>query len=255
MSPATITNLRPGHMTEAEFDLERKKLRELYGDSSTEAGAKRDQALAVLFYKSGWTQEELAEKEAKTRQWVAYRLRFGRFLNFATAVANPESLPKNLNEWRFRSYWDRTEKTDTNERTRFREVSRLILEDLVAVRPRRPQIGKAIIKHFADSKWHQIETIAKEIDAPIDHVQETLEGISKNGNYNAKCERKKVGTHFQYRIFYSEKTISSNELTEKLGPIIKGLKEEGRKNMATMAPSAVAALAALLQRQLDEWTK
>jgi hypothetical protein len=39
-----------------------------------------------LFYRSGWTQEELAKKEGKSPQWVAQRIRFGRFLNFSTAV-------------------------------------------------------------------------------------------------------------------------------------------------------------------------
>jgi hypothetical protein len=37
------------------------KLTALYGESSVEAAAKRDQALALLFARSGWTQEQLAE--------------------------------------------------------------------------------------------------------------------------------------------------------------------------------------------------
>jgi hypothetical protein len=65
-----------------------------------EAAAKRDQALAVLFYRSGWTQEELAKKEAEltnkpmSQQRVAERLRFGRFLNFTASGSNSEILPK-----------------------------------------------------------------------------------------------------------------------------------------------------------------
>ena len=31
----------------------------------------REQALAALFYRSGWTQEELAKKEGKSQQWLA----------------------------------------------------------------------------------------------------------------------------------------------------------------------------------------
>jgi hypothetical protein len=38
-------------------------LRETYGDTAGEANARREQALAALFYRSGWTQEELAKKE------------------------------------------------------------------------------------------------------------------------------------------------------------------------------------------------
>jgi hypothetical protein len=59
-----------------------RRLRELYGDSNAEALAKRDQALAVLFSRSGWTQEELAKKEGTTQQSVTYRMRFGRFFEF-----------------------------------------------------------------------------------------------------------------------------------------------------------------------------
>jgi hypothetical protein len=41
--------------------------------------------------------------EDKTHQWVAYRLRFGRFLNFTTTVVKIDSLPNNPAERRFRS--------------------------------------------------------------------------------------------------------------------------------------------------------
>lgn len=58
--------------------------------------ARRDQALAALIYRTGWTQDELAKKEGKTHQWIAHRTRFGRFLDFATAVAKMKSLPNNL---------------------------------------------------------------------------------------------------------------------------------------------------------------
>src|SRR5262245_52706437 len=63
---------------------------------------KRDQALALLFYRSGWTQEELAEKEGKSVSWISYRLRFGRFLNFSTVVEKSENRPKAFTEGRFR---------------------------------------------------------------------------------------------------------------------------------------------------------
>jgi hypothetical protein len=50
-------------MPEEVYERERTRLREIYGDSSKEAGARFEQELAKLFYRSGWTQEELAKKE------------------------------------------------------------------------------------------------------------------------------------------------------------------------------------------------
>jgi hypothetical protein len=58
-----------------------------------------------------------------------------------------------------------------------------------------------------------------------------------------------------YRIFKQDKTVSVDELTEKLAPIIDGLIAEGKKNMATMVPATVAMFAAKLKRLLDEWAE
>ena len=100
----------------------RARLRELYGESSVEA--KRDQALAQLFARSGWTQEELGKKEGKSQDWISLRLRFGRFLNFTTAVVNSE-LPRNLTEWRFRELWEQTDKTETRLLRRLSRAAQL----------------------------------------------------------------------------------------------------------------------------------
>ena len=50
---------------------------------------------------------KLAQKEGKSQRWISYRLTFGRFLNFAPMGANSESLPNDLTERRFRSFWRR----------------------------------------------------------------------------------------------------------------------------------------------------
>jgi hypothetical protein len=118
----------------------------------------------------------------------------------------------------------------------------------------RPKIGATIVEQFGDGKWHLQATIAKALGTTEDHVATTLETMRKMQTYGAKSERKPVGTSFAFRIFPKENTISSRELVEKLGPIIKGLKTEGKKNAATMSPGTVAHLAAQLQKLLDQWT-
>lgn len=110
--------------SEARYEREREEIRQTYGDSSVEAAAMRDQALAGLFYRCGWTQEQLAKKEGCERRTVAQRVTFGRFLAFGATGA----IPRNMTERRFRSYWHRT--TGTNERQRFAAVAKLMQEDI-----------------------------------------------------------------------------------------------------------------------------
>jgi hypothetical protein len=243
-----------GRMSDAEYTIARAKLAETYGETSIEAAAKRDQALALLFHRSGWTQEELARKEGKTQQWVAYRMRFGRFLNFTTAVVNAETLPANLTEGRFRAHWEQADKDNPNERMRFQTALRLIHGDPVMNRRRR-QIGETIKEQFANGKWHKLSTISQGIEADEEHVRETLDGICKNQTYGCKAEKKRVGTHVEYRLYRMDKTVSVTELFERLEPIIKRMQVEGRKNMATMSPHKVAILASELDQLLHEWTE
>jgi hypothetical protein len=50
----------------------------------------------------------------------------------------------------------------------------------------------------------------------------------------ARLGRRQVGRAFEYRIFVATtSSVSPAELAEKLGPIIKDLEAQGRKNMAT----------------------
>jgi hypothetical protein len=251
---SAIAVLRSGQMTEQEYDRERAKFRETDGDSSIEVAAKRDQAIAILFYRSGWPQDRLAKKEGKSDSWVLFRVRFGRFLNFLIDVEDSESLPKNLAERRFRSCWLRTDTKETSERIRFQAVLKLMRSESITA-SRRPSIGGPIKERFADGKWHRSSAIAEKIGADEKHVLDTISGMSKNGYYGCKVERKRVGAKTEFRIFKKEKTVSLDELTEKLAPIIKELKAEGKKNMATMSPATVAHLAGKLSNLLDEWAR
>jgi hypothetical protein len=134
---------RAGQMTEQEYDKERARLRELYGDSS-ESAAKRDQALATLFCRSGWTEEQLANKEGRTHQWASNLMFFGQFLNFANSLAEPECLPKNLSAKKFLDIWQQqTVQTECNERIRFQQVLKIMRSESITT-TRRPSIGKLI---------------------------------------------------------------------------------------------------------------
>jgi hypothetical protein len=76
---------------------------------------------AALFYRSNWTQEQLARKEKQSQAYIARRLLFARFLNFMPHGINSETadlLTRTLTERRFRSYWERTPTCGGNERAR-----------------------------------------------------------------------------------------------------------------------------------------
>jgi hypothetical protein len=236
-------------MTEAEYDAERAKLAP---DKAT-AGIRWEQALANLFYRSGWTQDELAKKEGKNRRYVGRLLIFGRFLAF---IGNGPIGP-NLTEGRFRGYWGRTaEYGSANERIRFAAVLKLIEAEEALRQAHTPKgYPKKIVEEFGDTKWHSLPVIAKHVEGPEEDVERSLASMVKDGRGNAKTEMKTVGTVKYYRFFKNTRMISSTELTDKLTPIIEGLEAEGKKSMATMAPAAVAILAHKLRKLLVEWAE
>lgn len=112
-------------MTEDQYRAERAEIDATYGKTAGDRHGLYDQALASLFARSEWTQEELAKEEGKSRPWAVRHLLFGRFLaNVPTGTK-----PKNLTEWRFRNYWERTDPSERNERIRFSAVEKLMAAD------------------------------------------------------------------------------------------------------------------------------
>lgn len=245
-------------MSDAEYNLRRTELRETYGGSKPDAGARFEQELARLFDKSGWTQEELAKKEGKSQRWVSYRLLLGRFLEFSTSCASG-AIPTNFTEGTFRKLWERTDKDQSNERIRFKEVLDLIGQSGLFP-PKRKPIGKKLREELADGKWHRLDEIAKRLEADEGHVLNAIKTAELHGHVRA--EKKRVGKDSDgngpttaYRMFRTKRTVSLEELTTKLGPILEGFQAEGKKNMATMSPATVAVLANRLKQLIEEWEK
>ena len=247
--------LRSAQMTAEDYNRERTRLmRAFYGDSSVEVAAKRDQALALLFYRSRWNENQIAKKEGRTHQWASDRMCFGRFLSFAASLAETGSLPKNFSATRFLGMWEQSVRKGRNERIRFQQVLQIVRSVSITA-ARRPSIGKSIKDHFSNGKWYPLESIVEGVGADEQHVLDTINGMSKNGYFGCRVERKRVGADTEFRIFKKDKTVSLDELTEKLAPLIKELKAEGKKNMATMSPATVAHLAGKLSNLLDEWAR
>jgi hypothetical protein len=266
---ATIASFPHARMSVADFERERARLQGLYGDSRKEAGARYEQALAKLFYVSGWTLKELATKEGKGKSSVSRMLIFGRFLGFLetentreleTSPVGEETnlVPLGLTERRFRGLWDQTEGRQgaaVNERVRFIEVIRLMQgREMRVPRTRRNNdLGKQIIETYADGKWHDMVIVARRINAPVEDVRGVMENILVHKTFKCTAEKKEVAKTFHYRIFPQERQISTVELVEKLQPLLNVLEEQGRCNTATMSPPTVAFHTAKIQTLLNEW--
>lgn len=245
-----------GRMTEAEYEREREALRATYGDNAIERTGRFEQELARLFARSGWTQDELAKKEDKTQPWVAYRLRFGRFLTFITVVI----IPKSLTEGRFRGYWNRTEK-EANERQRFLAVQKLMESELCLSKDRSPHIRKhvadAILQTSADGHWHHFDVIVKNaqiVDERVtaDDALVVLTQMLTRGTYHTACERRKGGKSWSYRIVRGRgRKVDVDVLLQELSPIVQALKVEGRKHAARWSPGTIAKLAHDLEGILE----
>jgi hypothetical protein len=120
-------------------------------------------------------------------------------------------------------------------------------------RPFRLNLGRLIKAQFSDGKWHSLETIVIMTGAPVKNVLSTLDRMWRWGTYKTKCERKKVGTEYHFRLSQADKQISIHELIEKLTPILKELEVQGRANAATMSPPTVRIMTAKIQKLLEEW--
>jgi hypothetical protein len=243
-----------GMMTEAEYEAERRRIRDTYGDSKEEAEGSLDQTLARLFARSRWSQERLAAKEGKSQSWIDYRQRFGRFLNITTTVV----IPKSLTERRFRDYWKRTESIGPNEHKRFPAIQQLMAEELTLSKPHttHPKIAAAILEHFADTEsWHRLATIVETVEAPEEDVVAVLTSMEQKGTYQTHCEKRKGGTSWSYKLVRgSGLVVDVDHLVKLVSPIIRALKAEGRKHPAQSSPGTIAELAEKLKTILEDLT-
>jgi hypothetical protein len=117
-----------------------------------------------LFSCSGLTQEELAEKEGRSQAWVTFRLRFGRFLHFATMMGvRNDPLLANLTERRFRALWAQTDKNVRREELRFYQIIELLCSEHGVTSPIADEIAVARVCDTLDDEqlvalWRTRET-------------------------------------------------------------------------------------------------
>lgn len=240
-------------LSENEYRLERARLHATYGSTAIERTGLYEQSLARLFHLSGWTQEQLAQEEGKSRQWIEKRLRLGAFLAFATTVA----IPKNLTEWRFRGYWQRT--TGENQRQRFQDVARLMESELTLSKDRskarKRGLVEALLEKFADGEWHRFETMQHTLEAESDDLTAVLFQMHTRGTYHTFCEKRKGGKFGSYRIVRGRgRMVDVDILYHEVSPIVRALEAEGKKHIARWSPGTIAKLAHELKAIIERVT-
>jgi hypothetical protein len=241
-------------MTREDFRQERALLLQHYGEAPGEAATMRAQAFAKLYARSGWTQEQLAHEEHKTQRWMSYQIVFGEFL-----LRTDSSKTKELKEFRFRGWWKSTAQTQTTAQ-RYVQVEEMLdeaqQEPPIPTKRGSKRLAQQILEHFADSRWHNLSVIYKRLEATPKTIHTVLDGMRLRGTFHTFCERRRASKDeggWQYRfVKHHGQRISYGVLVTELAPIVKGLKEQGQKNMATMSPGSVAILAHELEKVLEK---
>jgi hypothetical protein len=258
-APLTIITAAE-RMTADEYQRQRTQLKTLYGDSALDAGAKRDQALAALFWRSHWSQDELAQAEGKNQAWVSRRLLLGRFLDFMTA-GHKTDIPPNLTERKFRGYWEQTERKP-KEQHRFADVVRMMQDDLRLGSPRTKcntaPLAVALVKKFGGGKPHTVDEMARALNVSPREIQAAFRAY-RHGRYGARIEGPGHGRgDGRYRIFASPtggKKYDSAVLKSRISPLFDQLKLQVKQVYIRHSPIACLDLIRLIEKAIEECAK
>jgi len=221
---------------------------------------------------SGWSQEKLAGhladrwKKKVTHQWLAYRMRFGRFCTFATTGCETPKLtiPADLTERKFRAYWDQTagDKTfdgrqahtyaaEKDEKRRFTEIMKQLKASNLS-RPRK-KVRAAIIEKIADKGWMNLEQMAERIGlldsqpVPVKDVKSSLYNMVTTDRMPYRFEKCVTHAGERYRVLKVKGPLASKkqlrDLSHQLLPLIRDIVKEAKKHRVEISISHLCSLA------------
>jgi hypothetical protein len=120
--------------------------------------------------------------------------------------------------------------------------------------PPRPSLRKPLLDAFGDGKWHKPATIARYLNTDEPHVIETLRLMSHADHATkGKVEKRQVGKSFEYRTWKQERSVSTDEIADKLTPIIEVLRQQAKRAPGTVSNGAVEEQAGLLRKLIEAW--
>src|SRR5262245_35316183 len=82
------------------------------------------------------------------------------------------------------------------------------------------RVGRSIVENCRAGQWHSATVMAEKAGVTEDDVHRVMNMMCKYTTHGARAEKKKLGAEYHYRIFKQDKTVSVEELTTKLRPIV-----------------------------------
>jgi hypothetical protein len=242
---AAASDARPGAMAEAEFDREYAQIRSVYGDSSTEAAARRDQALADLVWRSFWTQMRLAARMKMSQQRVGQLMLLGRFLNYATTrlKLDPlDALLRNTTERKFRSAWARTN-PDAVETDRFCQAWSILQADRDGVTKR---VVESLVESFGGQGWRTEAQMAEDLDCDPELIAAAVRSLKRSqAKRGPMVDTQRIEGQTQVRIHLTRHVVPALDVFDGLKPHLAALDKLG--------VPAVTAEVDLIKAKIETW--
>jgi hypothetical protein len=125
--------------------------------------------------------------------------------------------------------------------------------------PRPNTVQAQMLERFADGQWRTAAEMGKKLGLTEHQVGTALRALKKNSavavdkrGRSHRYEKRPVFFRLQLR---GGKSVSLEQLTTKLTPIIESLEAEGSKHYVRIVPPTLLGLAQQLRRLLDGWVE
>lgn len=209
-----------------------------------------DQSFAALFRKSGWTQQEIADKVGFDQSRVSRLLCFGKFMSYA--LGHKVSIPPNLTEKAFRKHWAETP-SDKKEDTRFSLIIKSMIEGDVI--ESELETMKAKIVKAAANEFLTKSQIMEKVGCTEKQFSSTLALLGRQSKYIVLRNRKGTA-NAKYKFRKAGKRIDADMLLEKLEACLIDIENQSKvTSMAEYAPAVIGMAAQRIRQILEQLSK
>jgi hypothetical protein len=237
-------------MTVEEFQKRKTQLAATYGKLTEPAERrKKVQAYARLYVESRFTERALAELEGMAQSHMHKWLVFGRFLEFLSSTGTQEY---SNTERSFRAAWKATDKT-LEEVHRFQAIVEAMEKEKDVGKPAMGNtraLAKQLIAHFADGKWHPVDTMAEEVGHDMHTVRAVMDRIVTHGSFKTFAESRPAAKGLcHYRLVKGGKhKIDVIALQSEVEPLLQEMEGHANGHPVHFSQTSVRAQVAQLRK-------